>query len=170
MINNKKIHIIGSTGSGKTYLARELSNRLNIPYYELDSVMWSGTVEFGGKNPPEIRDELLEEIINQKKWIVEGIYYKWVARSFEEADLIIFLTPKPYKRALRIITRFIKQRTGFEKSNYKQTLKGLVDMLKWNHKFDMENKKKIYEVLEIHNKKVIVVNSNKMLLHADILN
>jgi adenylate kinase family enzyme len=52
MINNKKIHIIGSTGSGKTYLARELSNRLNIPYYELDSVMWSNSVEFSGKNPP----------------------------------------------------------------------------------------------------------------------
>jgi signal recognition particle receptor subunit beta len=40
-------------------------------------------------------------------------------------------------------------------------------MPKWNHKFDIENKKKIYEFLEIHNKKIIVVNSNKMLLHAD---
>lgn len=35
-----KIHIIGSVGSGKTTLARELSSKLNIPFYELDNVMW----------------------------------------------------------------------------------------------------------------------------------
>ncbi|WP_440338356.1 shikimate kinase [Lysinibacillus sphaericus] len=34
-----KIHIIGSVGSGKTTLAKELSAKLNIPYYELDNVV-----------------------------------------------------------------------------------------------------------------------------------
>lgn len=36
----KKIHIIGSVGSGKTTLARTLSSHLNIPFYELDNVVW----------------------------------------------------------------------------------------------------------------------------------
>ena len=36
----KKIHIIGSVGSGKTTLARQMSKKLNIPYYELDNVVW----------------------------------------------------------------------------------------------------------------------------------
>ncbi|RCW39623.1 EutP/PduV family microcompartment system protein [Paenibacillus prosopidis] len=160
----KKIHIIGSTGSGKTFLARKLSNQLNIPYFELDSVMWSSSVEFSGKNPPGKRDKLLEDIITKDQWIVEGIYYKWVSRSFEEDDIIIFLTPKPLNRAIKIITRFIKQRTGIEKANYKQTLKGLAEMLKWNQKFDFENKKKIFECLENHKKKLIVVNNNKEVL------
>lgn len=35
-----KIHIIGSVGSGKTTLARALSYQLNIPYYELDNVLF----------------------------------------------------------------------------------------------------------------------------------
>jgi adenylate kinase family enzyme len=35
----KRIHIIGSVGSGKTTLARTLSSRLNIPFYELDNVV-----------------------------------------------------------------------------------------------------------------------------------
>lgn len=30
-----RIHIIGSTGSGKTYLGQVLSEKLNIKYYEL---------------------------------------------------------------------------------------------------------------------------------------
>ena len=36
----KKIHIIGSVASGKTTLAKELSRKLAIPYYELDNVVW----------------------------------------------------------------------------------------------------------------------------------
>lgn len=164
MMDYKKIHIIGSTGSGKTYLARNLSKQLNIPYFELDTVMWGSSVEFSGKNPPEIRDKLLEEIITKDQWIVEGIYYKWVTRSFEEADVIIFLTSKPIVRAMRIMTRFIRQRTGLEKANYKQTLKGLIEMLRWNHKFDKDNKKKIYEILEKHRGKLIIINSNNVVL------
>lgn len=164
----KRIHIIGSTGSGKTYLARELSSRLNIPYYELDKVMWSSSVEFAGKNPPELRDRLLEDIISENAWIIEGIYYKWVMRSFEEADLIIFLAPKPMVRAIRIVLRFIKQRIGLEKANYKQTFKGLIDMLKWNQKFDRENKNKIHEILEKHKQKLLIVNNNMEVLSMKI--
>lgn len=164
----KRIHIIGSTGSGKTYLARTLSSQLNIPYFELDKVMWSSSVEFAGKNSPEIRDRLLEDIISEDAWIIEGIYYKWVMRSFEEADIIIFLTPKPMVRAIRIVLRFIKQRIGLEKANYKQTFKGLVDMLEWNYKFDSENMNKIYELLEHHKRKLIIVNSNNKVLSMKI--
>jgi adenylate kinase family enzyme len=76
----KKIHIVGSTGSGKTYLARHLSEQLKIPYYELDNVMWSSSIEMAGKNPPEIRDKLLKDIISKESWIVEGVYYKWLAQ------------------------------------------------------------------------------------------
>lgn len=35
-----KIHIIGSVASGKTTLAKDLSMKLQIPYYELDNVVW----------------------------------------------------------------------------------------------------------------------------------
>lgn len=51
-----RIHIIGSTGSGKTYLAEMLSTQFNLYYGELDKVMWSGQTELASKNPPERRD------------------------------------------------------------------------------------------------------------------
>lgn len=35
----KRIHIIGSVGSGKTTLAKEISSKLGIPYYELNWIM-----------------------------------------------------------------------------------------------------------------------------------
>lgn len=39
----KKIHIVGSVGSGKTTFARLLAHRLKLPHYELDNVMWERT-------------------------------------------------------------------------------------------------------------------------------
>lgn len=87
-----------------------------------------------------------------------------VGRSFEEADIIIFLSPRPMNRAIRIITRFIKQRTKLERSKYQQTLKRLIEMLKWNSQFDTDNKKKIHEMLEQHKEKLIVVKSNKEMI------
>lgn len=37
---NKKIHITGSVGSGKTTLAKKLSVELGIPYYEIDTIIF----------------------------------------------------------------------------------------------------------------------------------
>ena len=36
----KKIYIIGSPGSGKTYFSKKLSEKYNIKCYQLDKVAW----------------------------------------------------------------------------------------------------------------------------------
>ncbi len=164
----KKIHIIGSTGSGKSYLARHLSDKYNIPYYELDNVMWRGTEENTGKNPPETRDALLDGIIQQEAWIVEGVYYKWVMPSFELADIIIFISPPVWKRDCNVILRFIKQRTGLERANYKQSLSGLIDMLRWNHKFEKVHKLAIMEFISSFREKTLIIRSNKDIIQNKI--
>ena len=79
-----KIHIIGEVGSGKTYLAGKLSQQLNINYYQLDNVVWRRGEESDTRNPKEVRDAILNDIVNQEKWIIEGVHYKWVQRSFED--------------------------------------------------------------------------------------
>ncbi|MDF2921646.1 MAG: shikimate kinase family protein [Paenibacillaceae bacterium] len=164
----KRVHIIGSTGSGKTYLAKQLSDTFNIPYFELDNAMWNRSVENPGKNPPEVRDRLLNNILRQESWIVEGVYHTWTSQCFTLADRIIFLTPNTYFRDLRIITRFIKQRIGSEKSNYKQTLKGLIKMIKWNHKFERKIKTEIIDCLKPHSTKVVIVENNKDIMNSVI--
>lgn len=35
-----KIRIIGSCGSGKSTMARELSQMYAIPYFEIDNIIW----------------------------------------------------------------------------------------------------------------------------------
>ena len=35
-----KIYIMGSTGSGKTYLSKKISNKYNIELFELDKIVY----------------------------------------------------------------------------------------------------------------------------------
>ena len=39
-----KIHIIGCSGTGKTYLARKLSKKYNIQHYDLDDIQWDNSM------------------------------------------------------------------------------------------------------------------------------
>jgi adenylate kinase family enzyme len=98
------IHIIGSVGSGKTYLARFLSKQLSIPFYQLDNVLWRRTPNGDVRNSAQERDRLLKEIIYQETWIVEGAHHKWVSESFEKADLIIYISPSKFSRDIRVFT------------------------------------------------------------------
>ena len=38
-----KIRIIGCSGSGKTYLAKRLSKKYNIPNFDLDDIQWDNS-------------------------------------------------------------------------------------------------------------------------------
>lgn len=42
-----KIHIIGCSGSGKTYLARALAKRYDIPHVDLDDIQWDNSAAGG---------------------------------------------------------------------------------------------------------------------------
>lgn len=119
----KRIHIIGSVGSGKTTLAKEISSWLDIPYYELDNVVWIRHKSGDIRRTEQERKEYLKSILQSDNWIIEGIHNEdWVSDCFNSADLILFLDTKYSFRTYRIIKRFLKQKLRIEKANYKPTL------------------------------------------------
>jgi adenylate kinase family enzyme len=155
-----KIHIIGSVGSGKTTLAKMLSTRLNIPFYELDNVVWRRSKNGDIRRSPEERDERLNNIISSDTWIIEGVHHKWVPHSFQNAELIIFLDTDYSKRTYRIIKRFIFQVFDIEKANYKPTFKMFKKMFAWNAYFEKESKPEIITILSQYNDKLLVLKDN----------
>jgi len=105
-----KIHIIGCSGTGKTYLAKKLSNKYNIPHFDLDNIYWDNSSQkYGIKTKVEKRDKLFQNISEKDDWIIEGIYYKWLEQSFKDADIIYILDLPKYIYKFRIIKRFIKK-------------------------------------------------------------
>ena len=105
-----------------------------------------------GRVDPEDSD--LNAILKKNLWIVEGVYYSWLMRSFQLSDRIIVLKTSTRLRAIRIIKRFIKRKTGLIKSK-KESLSDLWQLLKWNHGFDRNNLKHALRIIADFQDKVI---------------
>ena len=156
-----KIHIIGCSGSGKTYLAKKLSTKYGIPHFDLDDIQWDNHSEvYGVKMPKEKRSALFKEILANNAWIIEGVYYKWAHESFEAADQIYVLDMPAHLYKSRIILRFIKRKLGLQEGK-KETLKSLRDLLRWTSTFQNENMKEIRELLCPYDSKVVWLSKKK---------
>ena len=67
-----RIHIIGCSGSGKTYLAKKLSNKYHVPHFDLDDIQWENSSDsYGVKRPLEEKIEMLQKVCIYKEWIIE---------------------------------------------------------------------------------------------------
>ena len=151
----KRIHIIGGAGSGKTRAARSISEKLGIQAHDLDNIFWDNTDSgYNKKSIPEIRDRELRKILLDESWIIEGVYFSWLEESFQQADLIILLIPNYSICTLRIISRFIKRKMGIMPSKKKETIKGLIELIKWNQRYNREDIPDIITLLKRYNDKM----------------
>lgn len=158
----KRIHIIGSVGSGKTTLAKQLSSTYNVPFYELDNVVRKRLPSGDIRRTDEEKEQYLKSIVHTDTWIIEGVHYgDWVSSSFHHADLIIFLNTKYQIRTYRIIRRFILQKLKLERSNYKPTLEIFFNMFKWNRQYEAVDKPNALLKLAKYRTKTIIVENNK---------
>ena len=156
-----KIHIIGCSGTGKSYLAKRLSEKYNIPHFDLDDIFWDNSSDrYGVKMPDEKRNLMLEDILRKNDWIIEGVFYDWLDGSFCDADVIILLDIPRSVYRFRIIRRFVKRKLGMERAK-KETLSSLVALLKWTDKFQDKNLPRIYEKLGKYPDKTIILHSRR---------
>ena len=148
-----KIHIIGCSGSGKTYLANALSKKYNISHFDLDDIQWDNNAkEYGKKRTLDERKALLQEILYNN--------YAWVRQSFDEADKIYVLDMPGYLYKSRIIMRSIKRKLGIQKGK-RETLKSVYNLLKWTETFQDKNLKEIRSILDRYDDKVIWLSRKK---------
>ncbi|MEC0243623.1 hypothetical protein P4H66_27775 [Paenibacillus dokdonensis] len=157
----KRIHIIGGSGSGKSYISALLSQKLNIPHYDLDDIFWDNNAEvYGIRAPEEQRNQKLIEIIGQDSWIIEGVYRSsWVDPSFLVAEKIIVLMPTLSVQEMRIWKRYEERISGIVTSKKKETLEGVKDLLEWNEQYNLI---KLPHFIEncVYREKIIKVTDN----------
>lgn len=158
----KKIYIIGPVGSGKSTLAKALSKKMNIKYYELDMVIWD---ENERKRTDEEVKAIFDGIMSQDSWIIEDVGRSTFAEGFRQADVIYYIDLKPSLIYKRCIMRWIKQKLGKEDYNYKPTLSGLKDMLKWARSNTKKRDLRIASAKEYNSNLVILTleDVNRML-------
>ncbi|UFU00424.1 AAA family ATPase [Radiobacillus kanasensis] len=162
----QRIHIIGSVGSGKTTLAKELSKKLKIPHYELDQVVWNRTSHGDVRNSLSVRDEQFHRIIASDAWIVEGVHHEWIYDGLIKADIIVFLDVRMKTRRWRIWKRYMKQILRLEKSHYRASLRILRKMFVWNQQFEKESRPEILKILKAFSQKTWIVTSSEEIKKA----
>lgn len=84
----ERVAIVGSTGSGKSALAEELSTRLKLPVIDLDSLYWQPNwVE----TPLELFRERVDQATAADRWASAGNYSKVQDLVWSRATTVVWL-------------------------------------------------------------------------------
>ncbi len=123
-MQKKRIYILGTAGSGKTVLAKEISHAFKIRHYDLDNLFW--VRKYDKKRNEKDRKKLLKIICKNKQWVIEGVYASWVDDAIKKSDLVIWLDISRHTITWRIIRRFLKRR-----QKHKESWKDLITLIKY---------------------------------------
>ena len=84
-----KVNVIGTSGSGKSTLARGISQKLNIPYIELDALFWRA--DWQGTPDEQFFARLEEKMAASDSWVIDGNYKRSQPVKWRNIDLIVWV-------------------------------------------------------------------------------
>ncbi len=84
----QRITVIGTSCSGKSTYARQLSEVLKQPHIELDALHWGPNWT---PQPPEQFQRCVTEAAARERWIIDGNYSKVRDTVLQQATILIWL-------------------------------------------------------------------------------
>lgn len=156
----RKIMIIGSGGSGKSTLSRQLSGITGLPIIHLDKEFWQPCWV---ATP---RDEWIKKqtwFVSGEQWIIDGNYDGTMDIRIDKADTIIFLDLSNIVCVLSAIKRRIKY-TGKTRPDMNEGCPEKIDFefIKWIWKFPKVSRPNILEKLEKNKHKNIIILKSRV--------
>lgn len=102
----RRINVIGTTGSGKSYFAQALARRLGCEYIQMDRLHWQPA---WGESTSE---ELLAKLASSVKadaWVLDGNYSKTNTVKWQYADTIICLDYSFVRTLYQLLRRTLRR-------------------------------------------------------------
>ena len=107
----QRIVVVGSTGSGKTTLARRLSRLWDVPHVELDSLNWEANWTAAAT---EVFRQRTQIALKGDSWVVDGNYSAVRDLVWPNATVIIWLNYPLRMLIWRLFRRTIQRVFGNE--------------------------------------------------------
>ena len=119
--------IIGNSGSGKTWLSRQLGNRFGVPVVHLDEIFWLAG-GFDAKREPAEVAEIISRARAAVNWIAEGVYGDLASQFVPAAQTLIWLDLPWSACKLRLEARGSESKSHMA---HAQTEDGLEVLIEW---------------------------------------
>ncbi|MFE9117462.1 adenylate kinase [Streptomyces sp. NPDC007172] len=102
----RRVLVVGSTGAGKSTLARALGERLDVPYHELDALHFAGP---GWAEDPHFATRVAE-IAATSAWVLDSYGTPEVRPLlWERADTVLWLDYPRRVVMLRVLRRSLRR-------------------------------------------------------------
>jgi adenylate kinase family enzyme len=109
-----RIVVVGTSGAGKTTMAKSIASALNLPCIELDRLNWASNWQDLSKTNPDELAQKVRGAISADAWVSDGNYAVVRDLIWRRATHLVWLD---YSRAVimyRVIKRSITSNHGKE--------------------------------------------------------
>ena len=100
-----RIVVVGTSGAGKTTLARRIAALLELPHIELDAINWQSGWHDLTRHDPEEFVRRVNEAIKAEAWVVDGNYGPVRDRVWQRANHLVWLDYERPVIMARVISR-----------------------------------------------------------------
>ncbi len=104
-----RVAVVGSGGSGKSHVARELGRLLDAPVTHLDAVYYDD-----GWNPlpPEKFEAAQRELVAEPRWVIDGNYNASLHVRLEACDTVVMMDVLTWAALWGIVSRQLRYGAG----------------------------------------------------------
>jgi adenylate kinase family enzyme len=116
-----RVAVVGSGGSGKSHVARELGRLLDAPVTHLDAVYYDD-----GWNPlaPEKFEAAQRELVAEPRWVIDGNYNASLQVRLEACDTVVMMDVPTWAALSGIFSRQLRHGAG-------QHISGVYNRIHW---------------------------------------
>lgn len=103
----KRVSVVGSSGSGKTTIARQLARVLDVPCVELDALYWQPN--WTPTDPAEFTRRVKHEV-SRDAWVIDGNYQSILGSLiWDRVDTVVWVNPSRARSMWQVITRTFRR-------------------------------------------------------------
>lgn len=157
----ERIMIIGCGGAGKSTLARQLGEKLDLPVVHLDKLFWKPNwVQVS----QEEFDALHQAELAKERWIIDGNFNRTIDQRIERCDTVIYMDFSRFACLWGVVKRVLTT-YGTVRPDMGEGCPERIDFefLKWVWNFNKNKRERYYRLLnETTHAETIVLKNRRM--------